>query len=54
MGRYGGESIRNTNGERLIDFCINNGLLIGNTFFSHNHIHKITFEGEGRDVQEHH
>jgi hypothetical protein len=51
MGRYGGERIRNTNEERLIDFCINNGLLIGNTFYNHKQIHKITFEGEGRDVK---
>jgi aromatic ring-opening dioxygenase LigB subunit len=51
MGRYGRERIRNTNEERLIDFCIDNGLLIGNTFYNHKQIHKITFEGEGRDVK---
>jgi hypothetical protein len=51
MGRYGVERIRNINGKRLIDFCIDNGLLIGNTFFNHKQIIKITFEGEGRDVK---
>jgi hypothetical protein len=51
LGSYGGERTRNTNGERLIDFCIDNGLLIGNTFFNHKQIHKITCEGEGRDVK---
>jgi hypothetical protein len=35
----------------LIDFCIDNGLLIGNTFFNHKQIYNITFEGEGRDVK---
>jgi hypothetical protein len=49
MGRYGGERIRNTNGKGLIDFCIDNGLLMGNNFFNHKQIHKITFEG--RDIK---
>ena len=34
MRLHGGEKAINTNGERMIDFCIANDLLIGNTFFS--------------------
>ncbi|CAH0555067.1 unnamed protein product [Brassicogethes aeneus] len=39
-----GETIRNNNGKRLIDFCLMNNLIITNTFFQHKEIHKITRE----------
>lgn len=48
MGIYG-EETRNTNGERLIDFCIQNGLVIQNSFFQHKDCHKYTREEPGRN-----
>lgn len=43
IGRYG-EDTRNSNGKRLIDFCLINNLVITNTFFQHKDIHKYTRE----------
>ncbi|XP_039291249.1 uncharacterized protein LOC120352957 [Nilaparvata lugens] len=48
MGPYAGEQIKNSNGERLLEFGVDNNLLIGNTWFNHKRIHQITFEAEGR------
>jgi hypothetical protein len=42
-----GEVVRNGNGQ-IIDFCVDNRLLIGNTVFKHKRIHQITFVGDGR------
>ncbi|XP_021941800.1 craniofacial development protein 2-like [Zootermopsis nevadensis] len=47
IGKYNGEKIRNENAKRLIEFCIHNNLINGNTFYIHKNIHKITFEGQG-------
>ncbi|VDP28211.1 unnamed protein product [Schistosoma margrebowiei] len=42
MGRYGlGE--RNENGEKFVDLCAFNKLVIGGTIFSHKRIHKVTW-----------
>ena len=42
MGKHGiGED--NENGERLIDFCATNDLVIGGTLFAHKNIHKGTW-----------
>ena len=50
IGRHNGESAENEGGRRLIEFCQLNNMLIGNTFFIHKTIHKITFEGTGREA----
>lgn len=47
MGRFG-EKTLNRNGERLIDFCIQNGLVILNSFFQHKDLHKYTREEPSR------
>ena len=41
MGKHG-YSTRNENGERLIDFCSMNNLVMGGTLFPHQDIHKLT------------
>jgi exonuclease III len=46
-----GEVVRNGNGQRIIDFCVDNRLVIGNTAFKHKQINQITFVGDGRDLQ---
>lgn len=47
MGIHG-EPTKNTNGIRLIDFCIINDLIILNTIFKHKEIHKYTREERNR------
>ena len=42
MGKQGCGSI-NENGERLVNFCLNNGLIIGGTVFPHKDVHKLTW-----------
>ena len=51
MGKYGAEKVVNENGQRLIEFCIENQLVIGNSLFQHKTIHKITYEAEGREAK---
>ena len=41
VGREG-EATTSPNGERLIDFCLENNMKIANTFFPHKDIHKYT------------
>jgi len=42
MGKEGvGE--RNDNGQRLVDVCMENGLVIGGTIFKHKNIHKLSW-----------
>lgn len=48
MGRYG-ETAKNRNGSQLIDFCIQNGLIIQNSFFQHKDCHKYTREEPSRN-----
>jgi hypothetical protein len=43
-----GENIRNGNGRRLIEYCIENDLIIANTFYTHKEINKITREVQSR------
>lgn len=47
MGKHGLECEINNNGQRMLDFCIINQILIGNTWFNHKNIHKITYEVQG-------
>jgi len=49
MGKHG-VGIRNDNGERLVEFCAMNNLVIGGTLFPHRDIHKLTWNSpNGRD-----
>ena len=49
MGKHGCGT-RNENGERLVDFCNVNNLVIGGTLFPHQDIHKLTWRSpNGRD-----
>ena len=49
MGKYGCGNI-NDNGERLIDLCGTNNLVIGGTIFPHREMHKLTWiSPNGRD-----
>ena len=43
MGKHGLGSIRNDNGERLIELCDFNGLVITSTLLPHKDIHKQTW-----------
>nr|CAH7713655.1 unnamed protein product [Callosobruchus chinensis] len=43
-----GEDMKNNNGVRLIQFCIENQYIITNTFFKHKDIHKYTREVKSR------
>ena len=49
MGRHGCGAINN-NGERLVDFCADNSMVIGATLFPHVTTHKLTWiSPNGRD-----
>ena len=39
---------RNENGERFVEFCNFNGISVGNTYFKHKLIHKLTSQNEKR------
>ena len=43
MGSQGCGTIFN-NGERLVNFCLNNNCVIGGTIFQHKYIHKLTWK----------
>jgi hypothetical protein len=43
--------VRKGNEQRIIDFCVDKRLVIGNTAFKHKRIHHVAFVGDGRDVQ---
>ena len=40
-----GETVRNNNGRRLIDFCQLNDMIVANTYYEHKSIHKFTRQG---------
>ena len=42
MGKQG-IGVRNENGERFLDFCTENNMIIGGTLFKHKDIHKFTW-----------
>ncbi|KAL9953192.1 hypothetical protein ACROYT_G040569 [Oculina patagonica] len=43
MGKHGC-GVMNDNGERLIDFCLENDCVVGGTIFPHRNIHKLTWK----------
>jgi hypothetical protein len=47
MDKHGTGAI-NDNGEKLVEFCEENNVLIGGTIFQHNHIHKTTWTSPDR------
>ena len=48
MGKHGC-GVMNDNGERLVDYCLNNNYVIGGTIFAHRDIHKLTWKSpDGR------
>ena len=50
MGREGC-GIINANGEKFVNFCLNNNCVIGGTIFQHKEIHKLTWKSpDGRTV----
>ncbi|XP_022191946.2 craniofacial development protein 2-like [Nilaparvata lugens] len=51
LGKHGAESVMNGSGKRMLEFCVDNDLLVGNSFFPHKSIHKITFESPNRGVK---
>ena len=52
MGREGC-GIINDNGEKFVNFCLNNNCVIGGTIFQHKEIHKLTWKSPyGRTVNQ--
>ncbi|XP_062592881.1 craniofacial development protein 2-like [Saccostrea cucullata] len=52
MGKHGC-GIKNDNGERFIDFCLNNNQTIGGTIFPHKDIQKLTWKSpDGRTTNQ--
>lgn len=47
MGKEGEH--KNSNGEKIIELCIENDLIIANTFYTHKDIHKFTREQPSRN-----
>ena len=50
MGQQG-KGIRNNNGDRLVDFCMYNSLVIGGTVFKHKEIHTLTWTSPNGKVK---
>lgn len=46
MGGFGTEDTLNQNGRRILDFCITNDLMIGNTFYNHGEDPQYTYESQ--------
>ena len=38
----------NENGRRVVEFCAEKGLCVGNTYFEYNSLHKYTSVGRGQ------
>lgn len=43
---HGGEATRNKNGHNLIEFCIDNNMIIRNSFGPHKPVYKISFSSD--------
>ncbi|XP_062618616.1 craniofacial development protein 2-like [Saccostrea cucullata] len=50
MGKYGCDVINN-NGSRIVDFCLENTLVIGGTIFQHKNIYKLTWTSPDGNTQ---
>ena len=51
VGPFGSATNTNDNGERLLQMASENGLSVGNTFFDHKRIHKMTWTSPGGSVK---
>ncbi|KAK2187090.1 hypothetical protein NP493_179g01048 [Ridgeia piscesae] len=49
MGKHGC-GVMNDNGERLVDYCLNNNYVIGGTIFAHRDIHKLTWKSPDEET----
>lgn len=47
IGKHGEEK-RNSNGTRILEYCLLNNMVVTNTFFQHKEIHKYTREGKSK------
>lgn len=50
MGKFG-RGLRNSNGQKLVEFCDTHNLVATNTFFQHKASHRTTWVGHRQDTE---